>query len=172
MKDSLKEFYETDFNGNCLVACENESEINKENIKRLGLKCEKYFNAGVVLMNLKAMRGWMRKEELDKKIDKNLSLFIWQDQDILNFVYDGAVLFEDRRFNYQVRGGQKDIEKRAENAAVIHYVGTQKPWFYYYRDGAREYYLSYLRYVNRKRFIQVQICAGLYRCLKGKQVDK
>ena len=172
VKDSLKVFYEAYFNGNCFIACENESEINKENIKRLGIKCEKYFNAGVILMNLKAMRGWMKQEELEKKIDENLSLFIWQDQDILNFIYDGATLFEDGRFNCQVRGGQKNVEKKAENAAVLHYVGAQKPWLYYYRDGAREYYLSYLKYVNRKRFIQVQVCASLYRLLKGKQVDK
>ena len=81
-------------------------------------------------------------------------------------------MFEDGRFNCQVRGGQKNVEKKAENAAVLHYVGAQKPWLYYYRDGAREYYLSYLKYVNRKRFIQVQVCASLYRLLKGKQVDK
>lgn len=167
VKDSIAEFYKTDFRGKCLIACENESEINGDNIKRLGLKRKQYFNAGVILMNLSVMRKLTSKEELEKVIDRNLSLFVWQDQDILNFLYDENTMIINGKFNCQVRGEQKDISPNIEQAAILHYVGTQKPWHYYYKDGVRDYYLFYLKDVNRKKYIQLQICSGLYRCLKG-----
>lgn len=167
--NTLKEFYERDFEGNCLIACENISDANEESVKRLKLKYNRYFNAGVILMNLGQMREEIKEEELGKLIDENISLFLWQDQDILNIVYQDSVLFDKKRFNCQMGGGREYRLEEIENAAVLHYVGGRKPWNYYCMENEKQYYLPYMKRVSVVWYFKVMLFSKLYKIMKGKK---
>lgn len=169
VKKSLKSLYEKDFDGKCLIACENAKDSVEESVRRLGLKRAKYFNAGVLLMNLKAMREYADKERLEAFVYDNLSLFLWQDQDILNLFFEDSCLFADSRYNCQVPAGESFEEKAVQEAAVLHYVGGLKPWSHAYIWKIREYYGFYLKKVSLPRYIALQTVFGLYRLWKKRQ---
>lgn len=169
VKKSVKNFYEQDFKGNCLIACENEGDSAEESIKRLGLKREKYFNAGVLLMNLKAMRGYADREKLENFVDSNLSLFLWQDQDILNLFFENSSLFADVRYNCQVPPGASVDISMVKEAAILHYVGGLKPWSHAYIWDVGKYYRFYLKKVSMKRYMVLQAVSSAYRLWRKRQ---
>lgn len=166
VKKSIKNFYEKDFEGNCLIACEDKGNSTEENIKRLGLKRGKYFNAGVLLMNLEAMRKYADQEKLEHFVNENLSLFLWQDQDILNLFFEDSVLFADIEYNYQVSSGGNFNKDKGEKSAILHYVGELKPWSHAYVWDAGKYYQSYLKRTNIIRYILLKEISWLYRLWK------
>lgn len=169
VKKSINDFYERDFKDRCLIACENIGDSKEESVKRLGLKRPVYFNAGVLLMNLDAMRRYADKQLLDNFINENVSLFLWQDQDILNKFYEDSILLESTQYNYQVASGEKCRENELGEAAVVHYVGGLKPWQYAYTGQADKYYLEYLKKVAPGRYYMLKIASRLYDILKREQ---
>lgn len=142
VKGAIAEFYEQDFLGNCLIVCENNSDVNEENIERLNLRHSRYFNAGVILMNPVEMRCRKERAGLESLISDNLPLFKWQDQDILNLVYQDCSLFADEKFNCQVGDGRENVKEKIANAVILHYVGAKKPWQYYYKDDVKKILFS------------------------------
>lgn len=81
-----------------------------------------YFNAGVMLVNL---RAW-REQQVAKKlfgIARELygKLHLW-DQDVLNLVLESDWEPLPGEFN------ETQLKERSENARVVHFVGGTKPW--------------------------------------------
>ena len=115
---------------------------NEENFQRLGLENRKYFNAGVMFIDLEL---WRRKN-----IEKNLQNLLYKDtykfhdQDILNKYFDGDYLELYDHMNYlmnQEEQYEKIIIKYVEESAkLLHYVGASKPW---HTDSANSKYSSY-----------------------------
>ena len=115
---------------------------NEENFQRLGLENRKYFNAGVMFIDLEL---WRRKN-----IEKNLQNLLYKDtykfhdQDILNKYFDGDYLELYDHMNYlmnQEEQYEKIIIKYVEESAkLLHYVGASKPW---HTDSADSKYSSY-----------------------------
>ena len=106
VKDSIWEFYTSDFGGNSLCACEDMSALGggmsqeqrdlfREHIKREDFR---YFNSGVLLMNIKKMR---ENVSLEYFIQTAMSINIAvADQDLLNYVFYGDVKYLDEsRYN-------------------------------------------------------------------------
>lgn len=93
-------------------------------VKRKEVKAERYFNSGVIYMNLERIRenGNMRKavmEYLERTPESDLP-----DQDALNVIYNKGTLLLDSSWNYFAqhvyRKGEKGLEKR-----IYHYVGIR-----------------------------------------------
>tara|TARA_B100000427_G_scaffold307221_1_gene294532 strand:- start:114 stop:1022 length:909 start_codon:yes stop_codon:yes gene_type:complete len=115
---------------------------NEETFQRLGLKNRKYFNAGVMFIDLELWRM--------KNIEKNLQNLLYKgtykyhDQDILNKYFDGDYLELYEHMNYlmnQEEQYEKIIIKYVEESAkLLHYVGATKPW---HREAADSKYSSY-----------------------------
>lgn len=117
-----------------LAACEDPFIEYSSYKNMLGLNPQhKYFNAGVLLLNLKKWR------ELDIF---NLAVSIiqgkelkYQDQDILNIIFENKVYYLDSRFNF-TRNHREQIKKQGNKNPVIttmpiaiyHYVGSRKAW--------------------------------------------
>ncbi len=99
---------------------------NDEPFLRLNMSNQKYFNAGVMFIDLET---WKSKNYSKKAIDlidilKNKAQF-W-DQDILNSLVDGDYLSIDGKLNYRTAG--IDVGKKPEDITFIHYSGKSKPW--------------------------------------------
>lgn len=114
----------------------------------------RYFNAGVVLLNLDLWRQNKFSNRVINYIKANPEKLLYWDQDAMN-----AVLYEHRqplplRWNHQVHfddclnylpGGCKTSEMQAamSNPAIVHFVGPEKPWHYLCLHPHRHLYHHY-----------------------------
>lgn len=92
----------------------------------LGIEAERYFNAGVLLLNLKALRN----EDFYGKFSallKKYKFVVAQDQDYLNVLCRGRVKFLADEWNAVPIGGET---QRLKDPKIIHYNLTMKPWHY------------------------------------------
>lgn len=105
--------------------------------KTLGIVAEKYFNAGVLLMNL----AQFRKGDFYGKFCALLQQYkfcVAQDQDYLNVICKDKVLYLNEEWNKMPIGGAKGEPK------LIHYNLTLKPW--HYKDILyQEYFWEYAK---------------------------
>mgnify|MGYP000781351188 CR=1 FL=1 len=104
----------------------------------LGMKTpENYFNAGVLVMDLKKVRQRITQKQVFEIL--HCHNYYYNDQDVLNMLFDGRVHPVDFRWNYttfvagHLQSGNCNSEKlfadlQRENPAIIHYVGRRKPW--------------------------------------------
>ena len=108
----------------------NRNDINQTSFKRLKLKGDSYFNAGVMLMDVEKAR----KNNFSKKVFDILSQIkedaIFWDQDILNKYYDDKFLKITENLNYKVNYFEKNYTEILEqnNISFVHYSGKFKPW--------------------------------------------
>ena len=97
----------------------------------------KYFNAGILLMNLKALRD-INFEDLFFDIISEVTFDVAQDQDYLNVICKDHILFIDRCWNEMPI--IKDVDEK--DIKLIHYNLQFKPWHF---DGIlyEEYFWKY-----------------------------
>ena len=93
----------------------------KKYMQSLGMQhVENYFNSGVLIMNLEAIRKESLIDQFIQIAQKNNQFF--HDQNVLNAVCDGKVFFLESQWNIQCCDKIKD-----KNFGIIHYCGD-KPW--------------------------------------------
>lgn len=92
----------------------------------LDVKCENYFNAGILLMNAKKFR----EENVIQKFLHLLNRYtfrVTQDQDYLNVICNGHVKLFDLGWN---KTSFKNPKFNDKNLKIIHYKMMWKPWLY------------------------------------------
>jgi len=120
-----------------------EEKGNEENFQRLDLKNRKYFNAGVMFINLEL---W-RQNNIETNLQNLLYTdnYTYHDQDILNKYFDGNYFELYENMNHMMRSQDDEYQKIIakyvkEKAKLIHYIGATKPW---HREAADSKYSSY-----------------------------
>ena len=98
--------------------------------ERIGYPFERYFNSGVMLVNLAA---WRQDGITEKLLDYRLhGKNDFMDQDALNSVLGGRAVFLDMCYNTlatSLRYEEEPTRKQKESEAVIyHYASSEKPW--------------------------------------------
>lgn len=95
--------------------------------QELGLARNRYFNAGLMLIDL---RAWRQHGITSTALDMICPdvIYKFNDQDILNLVLKDHVEFIDISWNMQ----EISLEKFdcADDVKVIHYAGEEKPWHF------------------------------------------
>ncbi len=86
----------------------------------------RYFNAGVLLMNLDQLRRFRFQEKFVYLLDK-IRFQVAQDQDYLNRLCKGRVTFLDRTWN---RMPIEDPRIKLEDVKLVHYNLAFKPWHF------------------------------------------
>ncbi len=127
----ISELYETDME-KCLLAgapCEgvNSFDVYKRYVSlHNGLSPDYFFNAGVLLLNLKAFReeGFYRQFA---DLLKRYKFAVIQDEDYLNVLCQDRVMRLPRAWNKTPVA--RDILPR-EDLRIVHYIMTWKPWHY------------------------------------------
>ena len=120
--------------------------------KVLGISHVAYFNAGVLLMNCKAMR----KNNLKKNFLSLLQAYTFvvaQDQDYLNILCQDKVLWLDSCWNVQMSEAE---ERPEEKLGIIHYNFAEKPWL---NDSVR--YAGYFWHYAKGTFYHPQLRLAL-----------
>jgi lipopolysaccharide biosynthesis glycosyltransferase len=104
--------------------------LDKTRFKVLKLECEKYFNSGVLVMNLDRIR---QKHNLPYEARVFHERYgFWAelpDQDFLNAVFEDDVFFIDERFNRFAATSPKELNDDIEEA-IVHFAGVVKPWIF------------------------------------------
>lgn len=124
----VSELFHTELKSNLIGAIPDEAvavvpEFRLYTKETLGIEAEKYFNAGVILMNLKEFR----KSNFYGKfcgLLKTYKFCVAQDQDYLNVLCKDRIVFVGNEWNKMPIGGASETPK------LIHYNLTMKPWHY------------------------------------------
>jgi lipopolysaccharide biosynthesis glycosyltransferase len=123
-----------------------------------------YFNAGVLLMNLAAMRAGDSSRELLDFAVANAPNLGWRDQDTLNLVLGDRRLALHPRWNcmnatYAFREaddvfGAAVADEARRHPAIRHFEGPgqNKPWHYLADPAARELYMRHRAATPGPRF--------------------
>ena len=137
---SLCDLYYSDFEEAMIIACDDKSGLNtpdrygsKHNeMFRQSYECGyRYFNSGVMLLNINKMRErYSFQTYLDAIESWNYQMEA-PDQDILNWVHWREVAYADcMRYDLFARVAHNagvTYQEAKEGVAIIHYAGT-KPW--------------------------------------------
>lgn len=138
---------------------ENESITTRK--LKLNMPAEQhYFNSGVLVMNLAAMRAEGTQEKLLTYLKDHAQMLSYPDQDVLNVVLHGRVKPLHPRWNWpawytrwQILGPETDwglmgtaaATDAALEPALLHFWGSPKPTeynFHFYRDLYRRIWLQ------------------------------
>jgi len=142
-----------------------EDEASRTNIINLNLPLENnYFNAGMIVFNLRKMREFNVVERAAEYFKNNQEKIKLQDQDILNGTLNGKCLFLPLRWNINTPAymreennhfyTKKEEEIAIYNPGIIHFTGEYKPWFTYSCHPLRGEYQKYLQFTNFKKDVK------------------
>ena len=124
----IYELWKKDISKYCLAAVKDkeiaEGRIGSLAVRKNGVEKERYFNSGVILMNLNEIRkkGCMKDlviEYLEKNMESDLP-----DQDALNVIYGNSTLLLEAKWNRFVRHVREKKEIELQNC-IYHYVGNR-----------------------------------------------
>lgn len=148
VRGSLRELWELDLQDKTIAAVEDKAFSDHKK-----LSCgEKYFNAGVILLDLKK---WRERDYENKafSLDRSfLDVVRFHDQDILNHILKNEVLYVEDRWNFMVhifedtslKSVCTDIEM--PDPVIVHFTTDRKPWLFSTKKIAfAEEYLQYRR---------------------------
>ena len=131
VQGDISELYKTDLKDNYVAACHEQAMIQVDEYgtyaeRVVGISRYNFFNAGILLINCREFRS---KRLLDKfiKLLGEYDFVVTQDEDYLNLICKDRVLWLDQRWNTEVYG---NIAYPIEEAKIIHYIMTSKPWHY------------------------------------------
>lgn len=196
---TLNELFSLKFNNNiCFVVKEKDQIWWNKCAVRLDEKeiSSGYFNAGMLLIDLEKWGDYaVSSKALQLLSDKNLvQRFTYLDQDVLNLILLGQVIFIDKKFNqqininYELKSKSKFYHYLAnlDDSVLIHYIGPTKPWHKWAQNyDCVQYFLTarkaspykktplcraftpkQLRYCAKHKFHQKKIFTGLIYFIK------
>ena len=155
---SLKELYELDLGGDLLAACTHiRAPLKHLNEARLGVRIPgPYINSGVMLMNLELLRQRQQPREIFQYIQRHTRQLMLPDQDVLSGLYSQAIRCVDpivynlseRIYRLErLRHPQRRLDRDwvAQNTAILHYCGRNKPWCGHYFGERDSFYWENVR---------------------------
>lgn len=127
----ISEMYNLDLKDNLIGACPDISVVDIPEIVKymehaIGVDRHKYINSGVLLMNLKKMREVKFAQKFLDLLNKYHFDCIAPDQDYLNAMCNGKILYLDKCWDAMPIEGKPELE----NPKLIHYNLFSKPWCY------------------------------------------
>lgn len=132
----------------CAVSHDDLQAQESKHTRRLKMNSNHYFNSGFLYVNI---ANWIKYDVENKA---NTILFErgdslpYPDQDALNMVMDGHVLFIDNGWNFIYNWyteKQKDtfFYRKETLPRIIHFTGGRKPWFAEHTGLAQQLFVFY-----------------------------
>ena len=118
----LRDIEMLNLDGYAFAAVSDLPEAVKYRANFLKLKNGKYFNDGLMWIDVKEWNKQEITEECFKYQGVDPSRFLGQTQDILNLVMDGNIRFIDQKFNVMTQ------QTAVKDTVVYHFFGRFKPW--------------------------------------------
>ncbi|TSJ92332.1 glycosyltransferase family 8 protein [Gilliamella apicola] len=118
-------------------------DMQKEIKAMYKINAEKYFNAGVLLINTKR---WCEEKISQKAFDliNSGKIYKYADQDVLNILLENKTLLLPIKFNTKIKiaiDAHQEKEIRPYTV-ILHYISQNKPWFKVYQSEIFNRYLT------------------------------
>lgn len=159
---SLMELYDIELGDNVIGAVAEPAD--KDHLRAIGLSDEdKYFNAGILVINL---REWRRSNISNKLIEcakNNESTIVWPSQDPLNIVLSKRWL--ELSDDYNLRNCFR------HDAVIVHFAGSGKPWHYRNTHPCKELYWKYIRKTPYRFYVPPDLLRGMLGVAKKRIVS-
>ena len=137
VRGDISQLFDTEMSDFAVAACHEQVMIQTDVFGRyveevLGIDRGAYFNAGVMLINC---AQWRRLRILERftELVGEYEFKVTQDEDYLNVLLKDRVLFLDGRWNAELA---MKLDFPIDEAYILHYIMTAKPWHYGYCPGA------------------------------------
>lgn len=162
VRHSLLPLWETDIDGYAIAAVIDNLDSNIGAFNRLRYSSNLgYFNAGVLLLNLKYWRDNDIQSEIRLYMKNHSENIIFCDQDILNYVlrerkrplpikynFQTCFLFSIDKCGFDYWKYEKEILEARNDPVILHYI-FRKPWM----EGCNHPFRStFLRYQNETKW--------------------
>ena len=124
-------------------------EVSILHKQKLGLKNNRYFNAGLIIINY---QKWSKPETIENFLNimnsKFANIEFW-DQDILNIYFDGKFSNLPINLNYISPDGKALYEKQIN---FLHFAGSNKPWYFEntFKEISKYYNREYMKVFRNK----------------------
>lgn len=139
--ENIRALWDTDLTGYACAAVEDQSGDDITIHNRIGQYTD-YFNSGVLLMNLEYWRSNKISRKLIDFIYENPETCLFPDQDAMNIILNGKVIFLDYKYNYQElfywdrnllclhksKWGKLKYNEAGIPPTIVHYSTSSKPW--------------------------------------------
>ena len=131
VQGDISRMYLTDIGNAYVGACHEQAMVQVDEYgtyaeKVVGVDRNFYFNAGVLLINCDQFRNRKVLEQFTHLLGE-YNFVVTQDEDYLNVICKDRVFWLDQRWNTEIFG---NISCPIEEAYVLHYIMTSKPWHY------------------------------------------
>lgn len=155
VRHDISELWNTDIYSYALAAVQDAPNSGAQ--ERLGYSSAyRYFNSGVMLVNLAYWRAHNANEKLTSYIQHNAAIIVHHDQDVLNAVFHDQVLFLPLKWNMlkcffrskKPRIHQEHLpvlEKSKSDPYIVHFTGSLKPWDCWINLSFQDEYYTYLQ---------------------------
>ena len=152
-KKNISALYDSDITNYALAGME---DAPNQNALRLGCpESDLYFNAGFVLLNVKYLRDMDFTNKAMAYIRDCREKIVLHDQDVLNALLHGKVLFVPIKWNmldcfyrkppFIAKKYMRELHENLDSPAVIHFSGPLKPWHHGCPHPLRKEYFNYSR---------------------------
>lgn len=127
---NLQSLYQVDLGDSCIAAVvENDiGHFFPDYPPTIGVEAERYFNAGVLLLDLEKMRQRDLSRILIDIATQMGPHLRFGDQDVLNLYFKDEVVLLPVGYNYTNYMMRYDL-KPWEELTILHFNGPVKPWF-------------------------------------------
>ena len=127
-KGDILQLWQTDLQGRVLGAVRDWGEA--KSCVRIGLKNGRYFNSGVLLMDLVKWRQQQLTQKLFQWLEQvGDTKILWGVQEALNGVIDGDFVELPKKYN--CIGINNTVLKAEPDDVIVHYIDYVKPWHIY-----------------------------------------
>ena len=136
LKD-ISTLYNIDFKGKTIAAA-GHTKYFIEDLNRLRFgtgRDSRYFNAGIMMVNVAKMRKNVTSEMVFDYVKKNKRWLFLADQDVLNGMFgndmipiDECIYNLDEKTVIYNRRRVRNLKWVEENAVIVHFNGKYKPW--------------------------------------------
>ena len=131
VQGDISELYKINIDDAYVGACHEQAMLQEDVYgtyveKVVGVPRYNFFNAGILVINCDRFRI---RFVLDKFIEylHMYNFVVTQDEDYLNLICKDHVYWLDQRWNTEIFG---ELQYPIEQAKIIHYIMTNKPWHY------------------------------------------
>lgn len=122
LKDA-EDFFNITLDDNIIAAVSDGKKMNNKRNKALNLKQHIYFNAGVLIINIKKWNDNKISDKVLTIINKYRNIIKYEDQDALNIVLSKKIKYISKKFNCLNLG---DINNK--EIILLHFASHPKPW--------------------------------------------
>ena len=155
--DSLRELWNTDVTDYSIAAVEDQQGDNVHIFNRLQ-EIEKYYNTGVLIINLERWREDDSMRHLMQLMESNANRFVFLDQDAINVLFRDSTLELSYRYNVQNMFYMKNkeitlhwskwerIAQAKKHPVILHFCSSLKPWQEECQHPQRELFLDYFNH--------------------------